>query len=105
MENELEKMGKKMPYTVPEGFFDEMEERLMQEVETKKRNLKTRNVALWTGFAVAASLALLLVLRQGLSKGDDGSFEQVEMAFNQLSDSDQELMLEYFDEIEYLDNE
>jgi hypothetical protein len=104
MENEFEKMGKKMPYTVPEGFFEEMEERLMQEVETKKRNLKTRNVALWTGLAVAASLALLLVLRQGLSKGDDGSFEQVEMAFNQLSDSDQELMLEYFDEIDYLDN-
>ena len=104
MEIELEKMGKKTPYTVPEGFFEDMEERLMQEVEKKKRNLKTRNVALWTGFAVAASLALLLVLRQGFSKGDDGSFEQVEMAFNQLSDSDQELMLEYFDEIDYLDN-
>ena len=104
MENELEKMGKKTPYTVPEGFFEDMEERLMQEVETKKRNLKTRNVALWTGFAVAASLALLLVLRQGFSKGDEASFEQVEMAFNQLSDSDQQLMLELFDEMDELDN-
>ena len=54
MENDLENMNKTMPYTVPEGFFDEMEERLLQEVETKKKNLKTRNVALWTGFAVAA---------------------------------------------------
>ena len=104
MENDLEKMNKTLPYTVPEGFFEEMEDRLMQEVETKKRNLKLRNAALWTGFAVAASLALLLVLRQGLSKSDDDSFEQVEMAFSQLSDSDQELMLEYFDEIDYLDN-
>ena len=104
MENNLENMNKTMPYTIPEDFFDEMEERLMQKVETKKKNLKTRNVMLWTGFAVAASLALLLVLRQGLSKGDEGSFEQVEMAFNQLSDSDQELMLEYYDEIDYLDN-
>ena len=101
----MEKMEKRMPYTVPEGFFDEMEECLMQEVEMKKKNRKLRNVALWTGFAVAASLALLLVLRQGFSKSDDGSFEQVEMAFNQLSDSDQELLLEYFDEIEYLENE
>ena len=100
----MENMNKTMPYTVPEGFFDEMEERLMQEVETKKKNLKTRNVALWTGFAVAASLALLLVLRQGWHNTEDESFEQVEMAFNQLSDSDQELMLEYFDEIDYLDN-
>ena len=43
MENDLENMNKTMPYTVPEGFFDEMEERLMQEVETKKKNLKTRH--------------------------------------------------------------
>ena len=104
MENDLENMNKAMPYTVPEGFFDEMEERLLQEVETKKKNLKTRNVALWTGFAVAASLALLLVLRQWWNNTEDESFEQVEMAFNQLSDSDQELMLEYYDEIDYLDN-
>ena len=104
MENDLENMEKKMPYTVPEGFFEDMEERLMQEVETKKRNRKLRNIALWTGFAVAASLAFLLVLRQGWHNTDEESFEQVEMAFNQLSDGDQELMLEYYDEIDYLDN-
>ena len=42
----MENMNKTMPYTVPEGFFDEMEERLMQEVETKKKNRKLRNIAL-----------------------------------------------------------
>ena len=76
----------------------------MQEVETKKKNRKLRNTALWTGFAVAASLALLLVLRQGWHNTEDESFKQVDMAFNQLSDDDQQLMLEYFDEIDYLDN-
>ena len=105
MENDLENMGKKMPYTVPEGFFDAMEERLMQEAAPKKTKSKTRNVVLWTSLAVAASLALLLVLRQGWHNTEDESFKQVEMAFNQLSDSDQELMLEYYDEIDYLDNE
>ena len=104
MENDLENMEKKMPYTVPEGFFDEMEKHLMQEVETKKKNRKLLNTALWTGFAVAASLALLLVLRQGWHNTEDESFKQVDMAFNQLSDDDQQLMLEYFDEIDYLDN-
>lgn len=104
MENDFEKMNKTMPYTVPEGFFEEMEERLMQEVEPKKDSRKLRNVALWTGFAVAASLALLLVLRHGWHNNDNKSYEQVEMAFNQLSDGDQELMLEYYDEIDYLDN-
>ena len=104
MENDLENMNKTMPYTVPEGFFEEMEERLMQEVEPKKDSRKLRNVALWTGFAVAASLALLMVLRQGLSQTEESSFEQVEIAFTQLSDTDQELMFDYYDEIEYLDN-
>lgn len=104
MEKDLEKMSKTMPYTVPEGFFEAMEERLMQEVAPKKTKPTTRNVVLWTSLAVAASLALLLVLRQGWHKTDDASFEQVEMAFNQLSDSDQQLMLELFEEMDELDN-
>ena len=104
MENHLDKMKKSMPYTVPEGFFDEMEKRLMQEVATEKKKPTVRKVALWTSLAVAASLALLLVLHQRLAKTEEGSFEQVEMAFNQLSDADQQLLLEYFDEMFYLDN-
>ena len=41
MENDLEKMDKTMPYTVPEGFFEAMEERLMQEVAQKKKSKKS----------------------------------------------------------------
>ena len=104
MENDLENMNKTMPYTVPEGFFEEMEERLMQEVAMEKKKPTVRKVALWTSLAVAASLALLLVLHQRLAKTEEGSFKQVEMAFNQLSDADQQLMLEYYEEISYLDN-
>lgn len=100
----MEKMSKTMPYTVPEDFFDEMEERLMQEVAPKKTKSKARKVTLWTSLAVAASLALLLVLRQGWHHSDEVSFEQVEMAFNQLSDGDQQLMLELFEEMDELDN-
>ena len=104
MENELEKMKKSMPYTVPEGFFDEMEKRLMKEVAMEKKKPTVRKVALWTSLAVAASLALLLVLHQRLAKTVENSFEQVEMAFNQLSDADQQLLLDYFEEMDYLDN-
>ena len=100
----MEKMKKTMPYTVPDGFFDMMEDRLMQETVTKKEKSNLRKVALWTGLAVAASLALLIILRQGLSQTEESSFEQVEMAFNQLSDADQEIMFDYYDEIEYFDN-
>ena len=104
MENDLEKMKKTMPYSVPDGFFDMMEERLMQETVTKKEKSNLRKIALWTGLAVAASLALLIVLRQGMFQAEESSFEQVEIAFTQLSDTDQELMFDYYDEIEYLEN-
>ena len=104
METNLEKIGKQVPYTVPDGFFEEMEERLLQEVATKKKKSSLRKVALWTGLAVAASLALLLVLRQGIISTKDNSFEQMEMAFNQLSDDDQLLILDYYDELDNLDN-
>lgn len=104
MENDLEKMKKTMPYTVPDGFFDMMEERLMQETVTIKEKSNLRKIALWTSLAVAASLALLMVLRQDVFQTEESSFEQVEIAFTQLSDTDQELMFDYYDEIEYLDN-
>lgn len=104
MENDLENVKKTMPYIVPDGFFDMMEERLKQETVAKKEKSNMRKVALWTGFAVAASLALLLVVRQMTPKNDENSFEQVETAFNQLSDADQEIIFDYYDEIEYFDN-
>lgn len=93
-----------MPYTVPDGFFDMMEERLMQAMVTKKEKSNLRKIALWTGLALVASLALLMVLRQDVFQTEESSFEQVEIAFTQLSDTDQELMFDYYDEIEYLDN-
>ena len=104
MENDLEKIGKQMPYTVPDGFFEKMEERLMQEATAKKKKSKLPKVVLWTGLAVAASLALLLVLRQGIVFAKDNSFELMEMAFNQLNDNDQQLILEFYEELDDLDN-
>ena len=104
MENDLEKIGKQMPYTVPDGFFEKMEERLMQEATAKKKKSKLPKVVLWTGLAVAASLALLLVLRQGIVFTKDNSFELMEMAFNQLNDNDQQLILEFYEELDDLDN-
>ena len=54
MENDFEKMNKTMPYTVPEGFFEEMEERLMQEVEPKKNS---RGCLVGLAARVASSVA------------------------------------------------
>lgn len=67
---DFDKVGKRMPYSTPEGFFKEMEANILEavkndtpkpdKIERKKRPLMR---VMWTAvLAVAASVAVLLVL-------------------------------------------
>lgn len=51
-------MGKKMPYTVPEGFFDEAKRRARGIASAERRTSPLRAIA---GWAVAASIAAAAV--------------------------------------------
>lgn len=108
-------VGKKMPYTVPNGFFDKLEENVMKEwnVESEKRKentsssgkTKTIRIAIRTLLAVAACVALFLVVKKALPQGDDtitDDFTSVELAFNNLSTEDQDYLLEVYQEEEEL---
>lgn len=53
---DLEHIGKKMPYRVPEGFFETFPERMMQRVALRRR---TRRRRLWIGLSTAAAAAVL----------------------------------------------
>ena len=66
----FDQVGKRMPYSTPEGFFKEMEANILEQVkddkpkpvriQPKKRPLMK---VIWTAaIAVAASVAVLLVL-------------------------------------------
>lgn len=113
--NEFISVGKKMPYTVPDGFFDKLEEDVMKEwnVESGKRKeiisssgkAKTIRIAIRTALAVAACLALFLVVKKALPQGEDSitnDFDNVELAFNNLSTEDQDYLLEVYQEEEEL---
>ena len=109
--NEFISVGKKMPYTVPDGFFDQLEEQVMNEVkaepakEKKFGKAKTIRIAIRTLLAVAACLALFLVVKKALPQGDDtiaDDFTSVELAFNNLSTEDQDYLLEVYQEEEEL---
>ena len=109
--NEFISVGKKMPYTVPDGFFDQLEEQVMNEVkaepakEKKSGKAKTICIAIRTLLAVAACLALFLVVKKALPQGDDtiaDDFTSVELAFNNLSTEDQDYLLEVYQEEEEL---
>ena len=75
---DFSKIGKQMPYTVPDGFFDQLEENVMNEV---KKVLPQDNDTIT----------------------DD--FENVELAFNNLSTEDQDYLLEVYQEELFLEND
>ena len=111
---DFNRIGKQMPYTVPDGFFDQLEENVMNEVkaepakENKSGKAKTIRIAIRTLLAVAACIALFLVVRKALPQGHDAAtddFANVELAFNNLSTEDQDYLLEVYQEEQFLYND
>ena len=103
-------VGKKMPYTVPDGFFDQLEENVMNEVKAQPARKKATvlRMAIRAAIAIAACIALFLVVKKVLPQDNDtitDDFENVELAFNNLSTDDQDYLLEVYQEELLLDND
>lgn len=84
---ELDELKKAMPYTVPNEFFETMEEKLTTEIKPKKPKRCAVWIVIISTLAVTASLALVF-LRPRLNKAEECSFDNVEMAFQPLSEKD-----------------
>lgn len=116
---DFDKVGKRMPYSTPEGFFKEMEANILEavkndtpkpdKIERKKRTLMR---VMWTAMlAVAASVAVLLVLHIDFSaphssqpSQTDRELQAVDQAFAQLSAADQAYLLDVYQEDVFLNN-
>ena len=112
-EFDFEKIGKRMPYQTPDGFFDEMESNIWNEVkgdllgkasdedvgnDTKKYS---RLRVLVSALSIAASIALVLILYPRHSQAPHQQVDglaQVEKAFSHLSPEDQAYMLQVYQE-------
>lgn len=68
MEKEFNKVGRRMPYRVPEGFFEEQE----KEILAQSVGSKTRFHRWWVGGVAAA--ACLMVGLFGLLSADEPTF-------------------------------
>ena len=107
---DFSKIGKQMPYTVPDGFFDKLEENVMNEVKAQTGKTKKATVirmAIRAAIAIAACIALFLVVKKALPQGQDATiddFENVELAFNNLTTDDQDYLLEVYQEELFLEN-
>ena len=92
---DFDRVGKRLPYTAPDGFLDDMENNVWETVKLEMLPSKPkRNFRLWysvTGGLVAASIALLVVFNL-FPYDSSNSFEDVEKAFANLSSSDQDYL-------------
>ena len=112
------KVGKRMPYSTPEGFFKEMEANILEQVKDDKpkpvriqpkKRLLIRGI--WAAaMAVAASVAVLLILNidfaaphSSLPSQADNEIQAVDQAFAQLSSADQAYLLNVYQEDVFLD--
>ena len=116
---DFDKVGKRMPYSTPEGFFKDMETNILEavkndtpkpvKVEHKKRPLMR---VMWTAMlTVAASVAVLLVLHIDFSaphsshpSQTEQELQAVDQAFAQLSAADQAYLLDVYQEDVFLNN-
>jgi hypothetical protein len=57
--DDFPEIGKKLPYDVPEGFFDQISERTL--LESKTRSAGSKRLLLWYSGVAASLLALALV--------------------------------------------
>lgn len=60
-ESEFQEIGKKMPYSVPDGFFDRITEKTLEEARSRAK-ISSKTLVLWRTMAVAASIATLFTV-------------------------------------------
>lgn len=101
----FENIGKRLPYSTPEGFFDTLEENIWKEVSKPTTATahtqpvrKCRNIRPLTKviLGMTAAAALLAAMNLNLYKADAATSADIEEAFSQLSADDQEFMLSVY---------
>lgn len=103
---DFEQVGKRMPYNVPDGFFEQLEQNVMVEVtagniatEKPKQKARTVKMTFRILLTAAAAVALFFVVTKNMpSDTTEDSFANVELAYNNLSTEDQEFLIEIYEE-------
>lgn len=122
-----EKLNKRLPYSVPDGFFDVMEANVMAKIKAdaeagtsvgddkadtqmwdkryRKTIKHTRTISL-SFLAMAASLLLLFTIFPKSTKTAQqiNDMESIDKAFSQLSTDDQTFLMEVYDDDMFLDD-
>lgn len=120
-----EKLNKRLPYSVPDGFFDVMEANVMAKIKAdaginvggdkadtqmrdkqyRKTTTHTRTISL-SILAMAASLLLLFTIFSQSTKTvqQTNGMESIDKAFSQLNTDDQAFLMEIYNDDMFLDD-
>lgn len=107
---DFDKVGKRMPYTMPEGAFGKMESEIWSRVKPQQvpqaghRKVSMR-IALYGLSAVAAMLALVFLVRVNVPAEQPDGMEMVSQAFQNLNADDQAFMLGVYQEDVFMDEQ
>lgn len=105
---DFDKVGKRMPYQVPDSFFAQLESNVMQEVKSEvavAKKLRFRRITWGTIIGAATAVALLVTVNLKSTTVNEYSAEAVNQAFSQLQPVDQAYLLEVYDEDVFLNEQ
>lgn len=110
---DFDNVGKRMPYTTPDGFLDQLENKVWQEVKAdlapaatvapKRKSYRIPIIS--TLLAAAACVAVIFMVHPFAAKQPSApadSFAPVAQAYANLSAEDQAYMLEVYQEDVFL---
>lgn len=103
----FENIGKRMPYTVPSETFDTIEANVFSTLKNDKlakSQLRLVRLSSISGIAAAACVALLLTLKPTVAE-QSNPLTQIDLAYANLSEADQEYLIEIYQEDFFLNQE
>ena len=100
---DFERVGKRMPYTVPDGAFDELERNVWRKVAgngAAVRCHRSNRLRIALRSAVAAAAVVAPFLAVNLHSDDKKAYDMndVEQAFGNLSSEDKAYILQVYEE-------
>ena len=90
-------IGKRMPYKVPDGVFNEIERNVLSATGCARKP-SHKFGAVGVALAVAASLALLVIFSWHQWPSTTDSLAEVQQAFADLDNADQEFLSDIYNE-------
>lgn len=101
---DFDNVGKRLPYTMPPDTLDKLEINVFAALKQNNRDKKSYRIIRWSSIAVAATIALLLAIAPTMN-GHDDLLTQIDLAYADLSEADQDFLINIYQEDIFLNQE